>query len=688
MLAAMQATTAERASAGRDHRDVTRLNRLLGHPGAFLVTTALLLAVFGATFVLHPERSAPTRDPAYYTWRTQVLTTEEPVRILQIEGPFGLYSGGYRISVPVLAGTMARAAGMEIRSGVALVMVIVPVLTSLLLAGFAYRYRPDPLMWHSVALAAGGMMLTPPFVGYLDNLLGVFFLAGALWFLGPSRQSWWGRVGLALFLIVAGATHPTTLAVFILMTFGMTFVRFVFGRIEGGIGRRLVSAVRDDGPMLLTATATLLLTYLVWTIGLWGEPAPLSESALVFPYEPDFFYARFTQWVAAMRPLLNGPLVLIGLAGLLAAGRRFVDDELARVSLVWMGPLIGIFGFLLGLAYPYFRFFNTTLAWVLLIGVGAYFAIRFFLDVARGGGVARLALVGVGAIAFILATNFSHGLVSSAWSDPTRGWLTPQKRLNLDLLRVNLETLDDLDRPVVFISDARPPEIASLAQVWGITQLNGNTGRYGLPEGQIDQGYVYQGELERFLAAEPTLTGDDAYDDLSRESLREIVDNAAHQDPLIVVAAVFNENGPNAALAGGQAAVPPNAGDADIWILHEGEIESISGDTQPPVDAVHQHAVMRTGWSPSVFWALLVVALLFMAGALAVPRLVGYADAAAYLAMAPTLGIVLCVVVGTLVLAVAADPLSKSLSWTVVALCVVTGAVLRAVARRGATSLS
>ena len=49
-----------------------------------------------------------------------------------------------------------------------------------------------------------------------------------------------------------------------------------------------------------------------------------------------------------------------------------MDDELARVSIVWLAPLVGLFGFVGGLTYPYYRFFNTTLAWVLLVGVGMF----------------------------------------------------------------------------------------------------------------------------------------------------------------------------------------------------------------------------------------------------------------------------------------------------------------------------
>src|SRR5918999_779103 len=142
---------------------------VLGHPLAFLATAAILLCLFGWTFVTNPGRTAPTRDPAFYTWRTGALLHEDPATLLEVEGPFGLYSGGYRIYVPAIAATIAQLGDATPHAAVTTLMVLAPVLTSLLLAVFAYRHRPDPLMWHTVAVASGGFLLTPPFVGYLDN---------------------------------------------------------------------------------------------------------------------------------------------------------------------------------------------------------------------------------------------------------------------------------------------------------------------------------------------------------------------------------------------------------------------------------------------------------------------------------------------------------------------------------------
>lgn len=649
-------------------RGATGLDRALGHPLAFIGTALVLLALFGSTFVFNPGRTAPTRDPAFYTWRTEALLTEDPVRLIEIEGPNGLHGGAYRVSAPVIGGLLRRIANVDSRSTIALLMVIAPVVVSLLLAGFAYRHRRDPLLWHSVAYASAGLMLTPPFVGYLDNVLSMLFLAGSLWFLGSARTSWVGRIGFGIFLLATGVTHTTTLAIFGLTLGAMTAARILFVPSSGNVIDRSKEVLRQDAPMLGSAVAAAILTVVIWTVGIWGTSAPLSESALVFPYSKDFFMARLDQWVDAMRPALNGPLFVFGAIGLLAAGGRWVKNDLALVSLVWLVPLVGTFGFVLDLVYPYYRFFNTTLAWVLLVGVGAYFALRFFIDKSRAGGTSRLALVGAFGIVLILATNFTAGFDASNWNDPSRGWLSPKKRSDLDLLRTNLEQLDELDRPVVFVMDVRPPKIETLAQVWGITQVNGNTARYGLPAGQIDRSYVYQGTLESYLTGEPTVTGNTPYDDMSRASLEDLRAGvvASDMEPLVVLAGVFNENGPNAAIASGEEPPPEMAGDVDLWLLNEGTITAI-GETTPSSDSAIEEP---KGGPLHIGWLSITLGLLAVPGVVLSRWLVPDGEFADYLGIAPAASVAVLALAGTVVLAVFRAPLSTGLAWVTFGLAV------------------
>ena len=69
-------------------------------------------------------------------------------------------------------------------------MVALPVLASLALGAFALRHRKDPLIFLLTVLAAAGLFLTTPYVGYMDNVMCLYFLALALPFLEPARTSW------------------------------------------------------------------------------------------------------------------------------------------------------------------------------------------------------------------------------------------------------------------------------------------------------------------------------------------------------------------------------------------------------------------------------------------------------------------------------------------------------------------
>ncbi|HEX2051540.1 MAG TPA: hypothetical protein VHJ34_13050 [Actinomycetota bacterium] len=642
----------------------TRVDRALGHPVAFAATAAILLALFSWTFVTDADRAAPTKDPAYYTWHTEVLISEAPEDLLNIEGAFEMFAGGYRVTAPVLTGYMRDIADVGSLTTTVVMTVAMPVLIALLLAGFAYRNRPDPLVFHAVAFGSAGLLLTDPFVGYLDNVLCLFFLAAALPFLAPARTSWPARVALAAFLLCAGLTHPTTLAIFC-MTLGLAaVVRLVFRRFD------LRAVVRDDGPMLLTAFAAALLTLAIWTIGPWGKPASLTEAALPPPYDSDFFLERLLGWIGEMRPVLNAPLFVLGAVGLLWAGKRAVEDEFSRLTLVWLAPLAGIFGFLAGLAYPYYRFLNTTLAWLLLVGLGAYFALRFFVDVSRRGGVYKLALLGVVAIAVVLGTNFTTGYDNVGWT--TSEWISGSQRRDLDALRAALTGTDE-ERPVVFAIDDEPPVPF---QIWGFTKLSGNTSRYGLPPGQIDQAYLYLGDVANLLRGEPTTRGDETYDMLSPALLSEAEEaiERSGRPPIVVVASQFNPKGANVELARGEEP-PPDGGSgafegADVWTLHDGAVQGAGGD------ASVSNLRLENPGAGHLLWVLVAFLLLLLPGLVALRFFLPGAGTSDALGLAPAFAAAGLALVGFVVLAVARSPFDDALAWISYALTLLLAAAL------------
>lgn len=639
----------------------------LGRPAAYIATTLILFTLFGWTFVADPQRVAPTKDPAYYTWRTEALLSERPVRLLEVDGAFDMFAGGYRVAAPVMGGFLRHIAGVSSLKTTVLLMVAVPVVTALLLAGFAYRQLADPVAWHAVAYTSAGLFLTPPFVGYLDNILCLFFLAAALPFLAPARRSWPARLALFLFLLLAGFTHPTTLVIFIATLGAMAGLSLVLRRFD------LRSVVGDDGPTLVVAVLAAAATYALWTIGIWGEPASLTEAALAPPYESAFFLERFRLWVATMNPLLNGPLFVIGLAGLWVAARNAQASELARVSVVWLAPLAGLFGFLAGLTYPYYRFFNTTLAWVLIVGVGAYVVVRFALEMTSAGGAARF--VGAAAIVVVvgvLGYNFFTGFKASGWNKPQGGWISADQRTDLDALRTELAAEENRDRPVVFVIDETPSP-----QVWGFTKLSGNTSRYGLPAGQIDNGYLYLGSLDNYLAGEPTEGGETTYDRLSPALLEDAERGigAAGEEPITVVASAFNAAGTNAELASGGQSLPQAARDADVWVVHDGAVQ------RPGSEPTRGEGRLETlGWSPigilHLGRVIAGLALLNLSGAFIVRWALPEASLAEGLGLAPAFAFAALTAVGVAALAVTRSPLSPSLAWVCLGATLVVAGLL------------
>ncbi|CAN5740364.1 hypothetical protein BH20ACT23_BH20ACT23_09150 [soil metagenome] len=659
----------------------TPIHRILGSPAAFIATAVILLALFGGTFFANPDRVAPTKDPAYYTWRTELMTTETPQTLLDTRGPYEYFSSGYRVTAPISGALMRAIPGVSELHTTVFFMVLLPVLTSLLLAGFAYRHRRDPLLWHAVAFFSASLYLTPPFVGYLDNVLCLFFLAASLSFLTEARTSWPARIAFAGFLLAAGLTHPTTLVFFGFSLGLMSLAKLVFRRFD------LRMVLREDLPMLLSAMAAAVVTVAIWTVGIWGESAPLTDAALAPPYDSDFFLNRMELWIDAMRPWLNGPLLVVGVVGILAAGKRWVDEDLARVSILWLAPLAGLFGFIGGLTYPYYRFFNTTLAWLLLVGLGAYFLVRFLISkstVAAGVGFVLLGL--------LVATNFTTGFELSGWNNAEGGWINAQTRTDLEAIEARLAGVDE-DTPVIFAIDQEDRS----EQIWGYTKLSGNTSRYGLPDGMVDQGYMYLGSLENLLGDSPTgpegeaieqgscdpegakeaLSGD-IYMALSRETLCDVQANASGA-PIIVVAQTFNSSGFNAEIASGALEGAPNiVSEGEVWAVADGEVTTVLGGELPAAEPRDDDA------SPLHLLRVVIgFLLLLLPGVLAFRFFLpdGH-PVAESLGMAPALSFLTLSLVGMVLVAVIRAPLDAPVAWTTLIVTTLLCAGLYVLGRR------
>src|SRR5206468_2083011 len=165
----------------------------------------------------------------------------------------------------------------------------------------------------------------------------------------------------------------TTLAIFVLVLMAAAGLHFLTSRFS------IKETWRSDGWMLLSSAAGVVAGLAVWKIGVWGVKAPFADAALPPPYPASVFKSNMIDWVNSLKPLVTVPLILIAVAGVIATARRREkpSDELDRMPLLWLLPYLGVFGFAVALTYPYYRFMNTTVAIMALVGLGAWILARW-----------------------------------------------------------------------------------------------------------------------------------------------------------------------------------------------------------------------------------------------------------------------------------------------------------------------
>ncbi|HZB79363.1 MAG TPA: hypothetical protein VE522_05920, partial [Actinomycetota bacterium] len=186
----------------------------LGSWWAIVGFALILLLALGWRFIADPSLSAPTRDPAWYTWRAGVILEDDPGSVAGDWGPDSLFSGGYRVTVPLAGALLQRVAGISNYSFSAFLMLGIPILTGLALGAGAFRSTRDPLVVLLTMLATAGLFLTTPYVGYLDNITVLFLLSLIVAFAGAARDSWGARIAIFLIGMAAAFTHPTTCVLF------------------------------------------------------------------------------------------------------------------------------------------------------------------------------------------------------------------------------------------------------------------------------------------------------------------------------------------------------------------------------------------------------------------------------------------------------------------------------------------
>ncbi|HEX2031218.1 MAG TPA: hypothetical protein VHL78_07445, partial [Actinomycetota bacterium] len=396
-------------------RDAPR--RAAGHPAVLLAVVGVLLLALGWQFLADASRGAPAFDTAYYQWRAEFLRVAEPGRLIELRGATGALASGYRVAEPVLGALMQGVGGVAPQTHAIVLSVLFRVLAAVGVAAFAWRHRRSWLLFYLTLLVTPALFLLQRFFGFMDNFLTLSLLAGVLILLEPMRTSWAARVAVTVFLFLGGLSHPTTVAIFLLSMGAVAVYRLARER-------SLRAVLRSEGPIVGAGTAAVVLTAAVWIGGWWGPSSSLGEAAVPPPETVSYFVNRSVGVLENLQPFDPGAapavavwagvavlvaLMLVGLWRLLRSLLRR-PDHFAEVTVAWTLPLAGMFGFLLGAAYPYFRFFNATLAPPLLVAVGLAAPIAWAAARGRrpGGVVVGVAVAALAAA--LLAGWWARGL--------------------------------------------------------------------------------------------------------------------------------------------------------------------------------------------------------------------------------------------------------------------------------------
>jgi MFS family permease len=666
----------------------------------------LLLLVLGYRFLGDPSLSAPTRDPAWYTWRAQVVMESNPGSVAGEWGPIinnsGLFSGGYRVTTLVAGAMLQRVAGIDRYSFSAFLMLGVPVLTGLALGAGAYRSRRDGLVVLLTMLATAALFLTTTYVGYLDNITVLFLLALIFPFLDAARTSWGARSAVFLIGIAAAFTHPTTCVLFgatMLAVFGF---HFLTSRVH------LSEALKRDAPALMSVGFGMIAGLACWVVGIWGTTASINDAALPPPYTKRFFLDRLGEWILSMQPEIIVPLIAVAIGStiLLARRERKPADAYDVTAVWWLLPLLGVFTFFAGTDFqvagdpgspvvPYYRFMNATAAPMALAGLGAFVLVRWLW---QGNGARLLAGV-LGALVVIgsLGWMFAYGTRPSNWVSDETQWANQEVRSSLAAVHEVVAAAGE--RPNVLImnyNDTADETGTNTAYGWAKTYTN--VFRTGLPGASAKYSVTYLGTIQNFLARQPTTGASPGYDRAAGLHFDEVRSRLATytEPPVVFVIGQYYKGVCNGGACGDDPSTAPQVfhqaleqADAvevgpDVYAL------TAPGLWSPPDDVVsraHDDAVAAAAAfedHPSA-WANPLHTLRVLLGLFVLVVLPGFLarrffeiddSPVATVALVPGMSIVLTLLSGIAVLAVWRGPLTTTKGWAVAAAAVGLGAAL------------
>ncbi|HJS27465.1 MAG TPA: MFS transporter [Actinomycetota bacterium] len=670
------ALTKDRSEAAVQAPEPGRRGRL-SSPLILIAAIALVLLAFGWTFLRDPSISAPTRDPAWYTWRSNLMMSDDPGLIAGDWGPFSMFGGGYRVTVPLYGSILQQVAGIDLYTFSAFMMVGVPALTGLALGAFSWRTHRDPLLFLLVMLSTAALFMTTPYVGYLDNITVLYFLSLILAFFPPGRTSWGARSALFVFGVAAAFTHPTTCVIFgfSLMTF--FGLRVLTSRFHLG------PPLKELGPSLMATGFGMIFGLASWLVSPWGVAGSLADAALPPPYTKEVFLKRLDGWVDSLQPAILVPLVLLAVGWTIWRARRDHEpsNQFGSLAAIMLLPLVGMFGWITGAAYPYYRFMNATVALFALGGLGAYVAIKWLW---KRDGLAKVAgvvasLVIVGSFGYI----WLSGRESSNWANPDSQWIDQPTRTALAATNAIVENTPE-DSPVVFIVN-----FGDTYQSYGWSKTFTNVSRTGLPGDAVKRSMTYFGEVDDFLADQPTVLTDDTYNKMSRGFHRELTELREEYPgpPVAFLVRQFNEGTVNENLldeAPGELLV---LGD-DIAVITGDGLSTPSEDALAAARAAEEQVTRFYAEHPTAFdnvghtlWVLFALGLLLVLPGAIAARWFELDDGWLKVALVPGISIALVLLSGIVVVAVTRAPFDVAHGWASLGLATLAAVGLRFGAR-------
>ena len=634
-----------------------------------MLALAAVLAVtvaLGWQFMADASRAVPALDTAWYQWRAELLQAREPVSLITAKGAQASLAGGYRVAEPVLAALIRTVGGVGPATPTVLLSVVLRAVVALGLAAFAWRHRRDPPLLFLTLAVVPALFLLQRFFGFLDNYLTLALLAGVLLLLDAVRASWTARAAVVALLLLGGLSHPTTVGLF-LGSYGAVVL------YRAARDRSVAAAAREHGAFVLAAAAGVALTAAFWLGGLWGRSAGFGEAAVPPPQPVSYFVDRSLNVLGNMTPWALVPLLVVGAGSLVLSLRRSCSDSLAEVTLAWALPLAGMLGFLVGAAYPYFRFFNATLAPPLLVAVGILAAVRAAGRLPRPRALPAPAALAVVGAAVLVSGWWVAGL--SEWTS-ARTWLTPEVREPLAAADAYLEA--EPDRRAVFVVDAEPEGTVP----YGIYKEGANAILASLAGERIDRAVVFFGRVEDLRAGHPTASGDEQYDALSRDSAAEALpwmDRHAERLALLVPMAL-NDSPNRAALADGcvDGLCGASVGESELLILPASGAAAPAGVEAARRAAAEARAFVADPPGPlrdlggTLLATLRLGLLLLLPGWLLVRGIPGLGRVET-MALVPIVGAAAVTTVGVVALAVLRGPLTPAVGWSIWAIAVALG---------------